>query len=98
MGAAGTKRSIFRHLDFNVTGSGLITDAGGVIGGEQLGIDQTYRDLCPSYSRGRHRSGYRRRVLVQPRRSAMRFGLRFRYPGCLPGEVDGRWLFDGALG
>ena len=93
-----TRRKVFGYFDLNLTGSGLINGQklNGVLG-EALGdikieaLDQPYVAVATEIGTG-HEVWLARGSLVDAMRAS------YAIPGVFrPVQLDGRWLFDGAL-
>ena len=93
-----TRRKVFGYLDFNLTGSGLITGQRVVerLEGHLAGIDM--KEVSPRFVAVATEIGTGQEIWISrgPLVQAMRAS--YAIPGIFkPVNIEGRWLFDGAL-
>ncbi len=93
-----TRRKVFGYLDFNLTGSGLITGQRVVerLEGHLAGID--IKQVAPRFVAVATEIGTGQEIWVTRGSLVQAMRASYAIPGIFkPVNIEGRWLFDGAL-
>ncbi len=93
-----TRRKVFGYLDFNLTGSGLITGQRVVerLEGHLAGID--IKQVVPRFVAVATEIGTGQEIWVSRGSLVQAMRASYAIPGIFkPVNIEGRWLFDGAL-